>query len=126
MRVNVTATIFTVSNRSARQEDVTDHRRTLSDLRTALDDAARAVATPNDEHDAAARLRAVLVEVEAATPQGAPLHARLDTVRRWLTALGNPADHARFGGAEHLREHLASQIRGAIAALDDYARESSA
>jgi hypothetical protein len=105
---------------------VTDNGQTLSDLRTALDHAARTLAAPNDEPGTPARLRAVLVEIEAATPHGAPLHSRLDNVRRWLTALENPDDHHRFGGAEHLREHLASQIRVAIAALDEYARASSA
>ena len=106
--------------------DVTDKGQTLADLRTALDEAARTVAAPNDARGAAARLPAVLAQIEAATPRAAPLHARLDNVRRWLAALENPAEHDRFGGAEHLRDHLASQIRVAIAALDEYARASPA
>ena len=68
-------------------------------------------------------IRSVLDRVEAATPGGAPLHAQLDTVRRWLGALEEPADHERFGGVAHLRQHVLMQVRLARGALEDYQRE---
>jgi hypothetical protein len=95
----------------------------LSMLTAGLEEVARAIASPNDApEEAARRLREVVGRVEAATPGGAPLHSRLDNVRRWLGALENPTDHDRFGGTEHLRDHLALQIRLAVAALEDYMR----
>src|SRR3954447_3460988 len=97
----------------------------LEGLTAALDAAARAIASPNDAPAAAAQgLREAVARVEAGTPAGAPLHAQLDNVRRWLAALENPADHGRFGGSTHLREHVALQARLAAAALDDYRRAS--
>jgi hypothetical protein len=68
-------------------------------------------------------IRSVLDRVEAATPGGAPLHAQLDTVRKWLGALERPEDHDRFGGAAHLRGYLLTQLRLAGGALEDYLRE---
>ena len=70
-------------------------------------------------------IRSVLDRVEAATPGGAPLHAQLDTVRRWLRALEEPADHERFGGVRHLRQHVLLQVRLAQGALEDYQRETT-
>lgn len=70
-------------------------------------------------------IRSVLDRVEAATPGGAPLHAQLDTVRRWLRALEEPADHERFGGVGHLRQHVLLQVRLAQGALEDYQRETT-
>jgi hypothetical protein len=72
-----------------------------------------------------AEVRATLDRVEAATPGGAPLHAQLDTVRKWLAALDHPADHERFGGTAHLRAHVATQLRLAVGALEDYRRTYS-
>jgi hypothetical protein len=67
-------------------------------------------------------IRSVLDRVEAATPGAAPLHAQLDTVRRWLPALEEPAEHERFGGVGHLRQHVLLQVRLARGALEDYQR----
>jgi hypothetical protein len=93
----------------------------LRDLTASFEEAARGVASPNESRGSAAnRLRSVVAQVEAATPGGAPLHAQLDHVRRWLDALEQPTDHARFGGAARVREHVALQIRLAISALEDY------
>ena len=74
--------------------------------------------------DAAAQLRATLARVEVATPGGAPLHSQLDNVRKWLDALERPEDHDRFGGANHLREYVLTQVRIAMGALGDYERQS--
>jgi hypothetical protein len=95
----------------------------LRELTASLARAAGGMASPNEDRGSAAqRLRTVVAEVEASTPGGAPLHAQLDHVRRWLDALERPTDHARFGGAARLQEHLALQIRLATAALEDYIR----
>ena len=77
---------------------------------------------PNAPAGALAKVRAILDRVEVATPGGVPLHAQLDTVRKWLDALDRPADHERFGGTRHLRAHVATQLRLAVGALDDYQR----
>lgn len=77
---------------------------------------------PNATTFATAEVRAILDRVETATPGGAPLHAQLDTVRKWLGAFDRPADHERFGGSAHLRAHVATQLRLAIGALEDYER----
>jgi len=76
------------------------------------------------EHDAssAADVRTILAHVESSTPGGAPLHAQLDNVRKWLDALERPEDHERFGGAKHLREYVLTQLRLALGALEDYRR----
>jgi hypothetical protein len=82
-------------------------------------------AGPNDfDAERAAEIRATLARVEAATPGGAPLHAQLDNVRKWLGVLERPDDHDRFGGTDHLRGHLLTQLRLAGGALEDYLRES--
>jgi hypothetical protein len=73
--------------------------------------------------EGAAEIRSILTRVEAATPGGAPLHAQLDNVRKWLGALERPEDHVRFGGAAHLRDYLLTQLRLAGGALEDYLRE---
>ena len=84
------------------------------------------VGEPNGLHAMSVEdIRSVLDRVEAATPGGAPLHAQLDTVRRWLRALQEPADHHRFGGVAHLREHVLLQVRLARGALEDYQRETT-
>ena len=69
-------------------------------------------------------IRSTLRRVEVATPLGAPLHAQLDNARRWLDALERPVDHERFGGIEHLRQYVVTQLRLAQAALADYRRAS--
>ena len=69
------------------------------------------------------QIRSALDRVEAATAGGAPLHAQLDNVRKWLDALERPGDHDRFGGAEHLRAYVLTQLRLALGALEDYERE---
>ena len=95
----------------------------------ALHELLRSVeASLRDEPTAANRLpsdaiRSALDRVEAATPAGVPLHAQLDAVRRWLRALDEPADHQRFGGVDHLRQHVLLQVRLAQGALEDYERE---
>lgn len=71
----------------------------------------------------AADVRTVLSRVESGTPDGAPLHAQLDNVRKWLDALERPQDHARFGGPDHLRDYVLTQLRLALGALEDYQRE---
>ena len=68
-------------------------------------------------------IRELLGRVETSTPGGAPLHAQLDNVRKWLDALDRPDDHARFGGAGHLRDYVITQIRLTLGALEDYRRE---
>ena len=79
---------------------------------------------PNElSSEQAASIRSTLARVEAATPGGAPLHAQLDNVRKWLAALERPEDHDRFGGAAHLRGYLLTQLRLAGGALEDYLRE---
>ena len=77
---------------------------------------------PNAIALATAEVRGILDRVEAATPGGAPLHAQLDTVRKWLGALDRPTDHERLGGTTHLRAHVATQLRLAVGALEDYQR----
>jgi hypothetical protein len=72
-----------------------------------------------EERDA---IVALLHTAEAATPGAVSLHAQLDTVTKWLDALARPDDHARFGGTERVREHVAMQFRLARAAADDYFR----
>jgi hypothetical protein len=82
------------------------------------------VAGPNDfSPEGSAELRSTLTRVEAATPGGAPLHAQLDTVRKWLSVLERPEEHGRFGGTDHLRGYLLTQFRLAGGALEDYLRE---
>lgn len=81
---------------------------------------------PNAVTFRTAEVRATLDRVEAATPGGAPLHAQLDTVRKWLGALDRPADHERFGGTAHLRAHVSTQLRLAVGALEDYRRTTGA
>ena len=68
-------------------------------------------------------IRSTLAAIEAGTPGGAPLHAQLDNVRKWLDALERPADHERFGGVGHIRDYVITQLRLALGALDDYRRE---
>ena len=71
----------------------------------------------------AREIRSTLAAIEAGTPGGAPLHAQLDNVRKWLDALEHPADHERFGGTGHLRDYVLTQLRLALGALEDYRRE---
>jgi hypothetical protein len=82
------------------------------------------VAEPNESAASrSAGIRSTLDRAEAATPGGAPLHAQLDNVRKWLAALDRPADHERFGGTAYLRDYVVMQLRLARAALEDYRRE---
>jgi hypothetical protein len=79
---------------------------------------------PNELSPArATEIRSALTRIEEATPGGAPLHAQLDNVRKWLGVLQRPEDHDRFGGADHLRGYLVTQLRLAGGALEDYLRE---
>jgi hypothetical protein len=90
-----------------------------------LREAERVLFTGPNEPDVAqvAEIRSTLARVEAATPGGAPLHAQLDNVRKWLAVLERPEDHDRFGGTDHLRGYLLTQFRLAGGALEDYLRE---
>lgn len=98
---------------------------------------------PHDERDAVALIRAaeamlshalrgvhrasliealgLLAAAEEATPRGALLHSQLDTVRKWLAVLAE-GEHARFGGSDRVRDHVALQFRLAQAAARDYLR----
>lgn len=88
--------------------------------------AERTVVTvPNAVTSDTAPIRAILARVEAGTPGGAPLHAQLDNVRKWLDAIDRPAEHERFGGAAHLRDYVATQLRLALGALEDYRQSMS-
>jgi len=69
---------------------------------------------------AVSRIHEFLRAVERATPGGAPLHAQLDTVRKWVAVLVQPGDHGRFGGGGRVRDHVAMQFRLARAAANDY------
>jgi len=90
-----------------------------------VDSAAELVASLPDEPGpgVARRVGELLRAVERATPGGAPLHARLDTVGKWADALEQPHEHARFGGTPHVREHVLAQLRLTRAAVEDYFRE---
>ena len=77
-----------------------------------------------DEH-AVGRVLQLLREVEQATPGGAGLHTQLDTVAKWVRLLAQPAEHGRFGGSAHVRDHLAMQFRLAAGAAEDYLRAVS-
>ena len=97
----------------------------LDALAAALASAERAIAAPNAEAAEVARaLPSLLASLEAATPNGAPLHAQLDHIRRWITVLDDRSLHARFGGDAHVREQVGFQLRLASAALEDYRRAS--
>jgi hypothetical protein len=98
-----------------------------ADLRSLVQAAEqRLVGATTDRLPAiAVEIRGVLATVEERTPRGAPLHAQLDNVRKWLDALARPADHDRFGGADHLREYVITQLRLTLGALEDYQREMS-
>ena len=65
-------------------------------------------------------LFALMARIEAATPGGAPLHAQLDTVRKWSSVLQEPDACARFGGVDHVRAFLQTQLRLTEGALQDY------
>ena len=95
-------------------------RIALADLLDELRRSEQALVT--HAADAGPRIRAALDKVESATPGGAPLHAQLDTVRKWLAALDRPEDHERFGGVAHLHGYVLTQLRLAIGALEDYYR----
>ena len=97
------------------------HQIDSADLLDELQRCERALVT--NETDAAPRIRVALERVESATPGGAPLHAQLDNVRKWLDAFERPEDHERFGGANHLRDYVLTQLRLALGALEDYRRE---
>ena len=92
------------------------------DLRDQLRSAERELSREPAVTFRSAALCAILDAVESATPGGAPLHTQLDTVRKWLGALDRPADHEHFGGTAHIRAHVATQLRLAIGALEDYRR----
>jgi hypothetical protein len=82
-------------------------------------------AAPNDmDPGAGKQIGTMLDALERATPGGAPLHAQLDAVRKWVDALGRPEEHARFGGTAHVRDHVLAQLRRVRAATEDYFRET--
>jgi len=95
-----------------------------AELHSLLLDALRLVAEAPEGalRGAAGVVRSTLARVETETPGGAPLHAQLDNVRKWLDALDNPVAHERFGGAGHLRDYVVTQLRLATGALEDYQR----
>ena len=98
----------------------------LDELFDLLEAAQRTVLTlPNAVTSDSGPIRAILTRVEAATPGGAPLHAQLDNVRKWLDALDQPAEHDRFGGTAHLRDYVTTQLRLALGALEDYRQSMS-
>lgn len=96
-----------------------------ADLRTLVQAAEQQLIGPTPDRLPAisVEIRRVLATVEQRTPGGAPLHAQLDNVRKWLDALSRPEDHDRFGGAEHLRDYVITQLRLTLGALEDYERE---
>jgi hypothetical protein len=79
---------------------------------------------PREGRVTPAYIRSALDQVEASTPGGVPLHTQLDTVRKWLTTFERPGDHERFGGIDHLRQHVLLQVRLAERALEDYQRHA--
>ena len=87
-----------------------------------LQDAERVLSAGEITTRRVSELRSTLDRVESHTPGGAPLHAQLDNVRKWLDALDRPADHQRFGGEAHLRGYVLTQLRLALGALEDYRR----
>jgi hypothetical protein len=97
----------------------------IDDLLGDLRHAERKLASASDGIDPStvAAIREMLGRVETSTPGGAPLHAQLDNVRKWLDALDHPDDHDRFGGAAHLRDYVITQLRLTLGALEDYRRE---
>jgi len=98
-----------------------------ADLRSLVQVAEQRLVGPSADSlpAIAIEIRSVLATVEERTPGGAPLHAQLDNVRKWLDALARPADHDRFGGAEYLREYVITQLRLTLGALEDYQRTMS-
>jgi hypothetical protein len=84
------------------------------------------MAEPNDSTPSEVEaIRSILATVERRTPGGAPLHAQLDNVRKWLDLLAQPAEQDRFGGAAHLRTYVLTQLRLASGALEDYLRQTT-
>lgn len=104
---------------------MSDRPQAPGELRSLLLSAERTIAEAPESTQGSLGddIAPMLARVEAATPGGAPLHAQLDNVRKWLRALAQPADHERFGGAAHLRRHVVTQLRLALGALEDYERE---
>jgi len=98
------------------------HDDLMERLRAADDALARA---PNAPTSDLGDIRATLDRIERATPAGAALHAQLDTVRKWVDVLARPADHQRFGGEPHIRDHVRTQLRLVRGALEDYWRAMS-
>jgi hypothetical protein len=79
---------------------------------------------PNERPaELATAIAALLTRIELATPGGAPLHAQLDSTRKWLAVLNAPAEHGRFGGAGHVRDYVVTQLRLTRGAVEDYLRE---
>ena len=74
---------------------------------------------------AVSRIEEFLRAIERATPGGAPLHAHLDTVRKWVAVLAEPGDHGRLGGGGRVRDHVAMRFRLARAAANDYFEATS-
>src|SRR5262245_22417328 len=101
-----------------------DRARAGDELLRQLTSAQQRIQEGSNELSAAvaAEIRSILAVVEAGTPLGAQLHAQLDNVRKWLGALEDREAHARFGGADHLRSHVLTQLRLAHGALEDYLR----
>jgi hypothetical protein len=100
---------------------VADHSGIIARIEAAERDL---LAAPNTVPCATADvIRDLLARIEHATPGGAPLHAQLDTTRKWLAVLQHPAAHDRFGGSAHVRDYVVTQLRLTRGAVEDYARE---
>jgi hypothetical protein len=103
-----------MSDESTHPSDVVT---TLTSAEALLGEPAAAV-----DEGLVAQVIALLRDIERATPNGAGLHAQLDTVAKWVTLLSVSAEHQRFGGSDQVRGHVATQFRLARAAAEDYLR----
>jgi hypothetical protein len=100
-----------------------DARAPLSelDVLALLDASARIIGdTTEPSADRSARLLESIASVERATPGAVWLHRQLDSLGKWLSTLERTEEHARFGGTDHVRSHVLSQLRQARAAAVDY------
>jgi hypothetical protein len=92
------------------------------DVMALLDSCARIIgdATGGASADAPARVLELIRTVERATPGAVWLHRQLDSLAKWVAALARTAEHARFGGTDHVRSHVLLQLQQARAAAVDY------
>ena len=102
---------------------MSDESTHASDVVTTLASAEALLGEPAAvDEGLVAQVIALLRDIERATPNGAGLHAQLDTVAKWVTLLSVSAEHQRFGGSDQVRGHVAMQFRLARAAAEDYLR----